>query len=149
MTLFLPWGLLVQGQGVAPAKEPARVIESAPVTVERGGDFRVVEWVTATTDESGETQSVTNRYTEVATGLHYRDEQGQLQETVAEFVAVPDGFVAARGPHQVALSTELTVPGAGRRPDLAEFAGAAGLHGSRQRRKCSTGGSSVVACRTD
>lgn len=86
--------------------------ESAPVMVEQGADFRVVEWVTATTDESGDKLSITNRYTEVATGLHYRDEQGQLQETVAEFVAVPDGFVAARGPHQVALSTELTVPGA-------------------------------------
>ncbi|MBN9692293.1 MAG: hypothetical protein J0M24_18760 [Verrucomicrobia bacterium] len=86
--------------------------ESAPVMVEQGADFRVVEWVTATTEESGEKLSITNRYTEVATGLHYRDEQGQWQETVAEFVAVPDGFVAARGPHQVALSTELTVPGA-------------------------------------
>ncbi|MBN9692179.1 MAG: hypothetical protein J0M24_18190 [Verrucomicrobia bacterium] len=103
---------MVQGQGVAPVKEPERVIESASVTVEQGADFRVVEWVTATTDESGEKLSITNRYTEMATGLHYRDEQGQWQETVAEFVAVPDGFVAARGPHQVALSTELTVPGA-------------------------------------
>ena len=103
---------MVQGQGVALVKEPERVIESEPVMVEQGADFRVVEWVTATTDESGEKLSITNRYTEVATGLHYRDEQGQWQETVAEFVAVPDGFVAARGPHQVALSSELTVPGA-------------------------------------
>lgn len=103
---------MVQGQGVAPGKEPERVTESGPVIVEQGADFRVVEWVTATTDESGEKLSITNRYTEVATGLHYRDEQGQWQQTVAEFVAVPNGFVAARGPHQVALSTELTVPGA-------------------------------------
>lgn len=79
---------------------------------ERGPHHRVVEWSSAGADAAGNSVTVTNSYTEVATGLHYLDERGQWQATVAEFVRVQDGFVAARGPHQVALANDLAAAGA-------------------------------------
>lgn len=80
--------------------------------VERGPHHRVVEWTGTEADVNGQPVTFTNRYTEVASGLHYRGGTGEWLETVAEFAAVPGGFVAARGPHQVALSTDLSTPGA-------------------------------------
>ena len=104
-----------------PSGEPARQIELDPgvtpksdrpaVVLERGPDHRVVEWYSEILDESGTSLTLTNRYTEVATGLHFLDAKGEWYETVAAFEEVPNGWVAARGPHQVALSTDLSVPG--------------------------------------
>ena len=80
--------------------------------VSQGRDFRVVEWLTReTTDTGGELVSP-NSYTELATGLHYPGPKGEWLETVAEFAPVAGGYLAARGPHQVALSTDLSTPGA-------------------------------------
>lgn len=79
--------------------------------LERGPDHRVVEWYSEIRDDSGTPLTLTNRYTEVATGLHFLDARGEWQDTVASFEAVPNGWVAARGPHQVALSTDISVPG--------------------------------------
>jgi len=45
--------------------------ERAPVVIERGAGHRVMEWLTDLTDEAGQALVVTNRYTEVAAGLHY------------------------------------------------------------------------------
>jgi hypothetical protein len=45
---------------------------------------------------------------QLASGLNYRDAQGQWQPTVAAFEPAPDGaFVARRGPHQVRLPAYL------------------------------------------
>jgi hypothetical protein len=62
-----------------PSGEPARQIELDPgvtpksdrpaVVLERGPDHRVVEWYSEILDESGTSLTLTNRYTEVATGL--------------------------------------------------------------------------------
>ncbi|MCW5558430.1 MAG: hypothetical protein KIT22_11440, partial [Verrucomicrobiae bacterium] len=82
------------------------------VVVEREADSRVVEWYSTTVDEMGQSLVLTNRYTEVATGLHWLDAQGQWQNTVAELVPVAGGFLATQGPHQVALSEDLSTPGA-------------------------------------
>jgi uncharacterized membrane protein len=79
--------------------------------VERGDDHRVIEWYSQSTDDTGASLILTNRYAEVATGLHFLDAQGEWQDTVAAFDPVPNGWVAARGPHQVALSADLSIPG--------------------------------------
>ncbi|HAB17910.1 MAG TPA: hypothetical protein DCE44_15825, partial [Verrucomicrobiales bacterium] len=97
-------------QQAQPASE-ARA-EVVPVVLERGADYRVVEWVQAATDEAGDPITATNQFTMVASGLHYLDSEGQWRETVSEFVPVENGFVAARGPHQVALSSDIATPGA-------------------------------------
>ena len=76
--------------------------------VERGPHHRVVEWFTQTTNELGNTQTFTNHYTEIGSGLHYLDENNSWKETVAEFLPVKGGFVAARGPHQVALAEDIS-----------------------------------------
>ncbi len=39
--------------------------------VERGPHHRVVEWFTQTTNEFGSTQTFTNHYTEIGSGLNY------------------------------------------------------------------------------
>ncbi len=72
----------------------------------------MVEWLPRETTVTGEEPVSTNSYTEIATGLHYPGPKGEWLETVAEFVPVAGGYLAARGPHQVALSTDLSTPGA-------------------------------------
>jgi len=84
----------------------------AAVVLERGADYRILEWPVPSLDQAGHPLILTNRYTELATGLHYRNESGEWQETVAELVPIAGGFMATRGPHQVALTSELTTPGA-------------------------------------
>ena len=102
----LPFALAAQQP---PAADPTALESSV---VERGPHHRVVQWLSRETDAAGNTTVFTNQYIEVATGMHYVDERGRLQETVAEFVPVKDGFVAARGPHQVSLAGDLSAAGA-------------------------------------
>lgn len=80
--------------------------------LERGPHHRIVQWTRNAGDDSGRSRAFTNQYTEVASGLHYQDSSGQWQETIPEFISVGGGFVAARGPHQVALATNINAPGA-------------------------------------
>jgi hypothetical protein len=107
---FLPFACLAQN--LAPIPAPALARAGSSTVLERGPHHRVVEWTGRTADANGQSLTFTNHYTEVATGLHYRDEKGRWQETVAEFVRVPGGYVAARGPHQVALTADISTPGA-------------------------------------
>jgi hypothetical protein len=104
-----------------PSGELARQIELDPgvtpksdrpaVVLERGHAHRVVEWYSEILDESGTSLTLTSRYTEVATGLHYLDAKGEWYDTAAASEEVPNGWVAARGPRQVVLSTDLSFPG--------------------------------------
>ncbi|HAB16446.1 MAG TPA: hypothetical protein PLX89_21005 [Verrucomicrobiota bacterium] len=88
----------LHAQNAQPAESAPDVpTKAAPMILERGADHRVVEWVQAATDEAGERISVTSHFTQVATGLHHLDSQGQWQETAAEFLPVEREFVAARG----------------------------------------------------
>ena len=112
LPLFLPSvALAVETSAGAPSAVTDPVVPELTV-IERGFHHRVVEWLSQTTDESGNTLTSTNHFTEVASGLHFVDETGAWQETVAEFVPVAGGFIANRGPHQVALATDLSVAGA-------------------------------------
>lgn len=106
-------------QAAEPPSDPkgqadgTRILSEGPLeVVDRGGHHRAVRWTTKTVDAAGVTETHTNSYTEVASGLHFVDEKGAWQESVAEFVPTRDGFLAARGPHQVALSRDLDVAGA-------------------------------------
>ena len=106
-------------QAAEPPTDPkgrpdgTRILSEGPLeVVDRGGHHRAVRWTTRTVDAAGVTETLTNSYTEVASGLHFVDEKGVWQESVAEFVPTRDGFLAARGPHQVALSRNLHSEGA-------------------------------------
>ena len=72
----------------------------------------MTQWIRPETDEAGNTMTVTNQFTTIASGMHWLDESNTWQETVEEFVPVTGGFVATRGQHQVAPTLELS-------PDLA------------------------------
>ena len=77
------------------------------IVTERGSHHRVVQWLSREQDKAGKERGFTNSVTELASGIDYPDERGVFQESVAEFVRTKDGFVAARGPHQVALARDL------------------------------------------
>ncbi|MEN9676023.1 MAG: hypothetical protein RIS76_1919, partial [Verrucomicrobiota bacterium] len=100
---------------VAQATQPPSAeggVRGVPSIVERGPHDRMWQWTEAETNEFGTELVATNSFTEVATGLHFRGDNGAWQETVAAFEVVGDGFVAARGLHQVALANDLSVAGA-------------------------------------
>lgn len=91
----------------------ASAVEAVPTVLERGPHHRVESWMERVTLEDGSVQDVPHSYTVLATGMHWREsEDAEWQDTVAEFVPVAGGFVAARGPHQVAVSDDLFVEGA-------------------------------------
>jgi hypothetical protein len=100
--------LLVSTVGLSAAPP----LPAGHAVTERGSHHRVVQWLTREQDKAGKERGFTNSVTEVASGMHYTDERGALQESVAEFVRTKDGFVAARGPHQIALARNLHTAGA-------------------------------------
>jgi hypothetical protein len=84
---------------------------AAPLVLERGPHHRVVEWLSWSADASGKPYALTNRYTELATGLHYwRDgewlDSQELVETAAE------GAIGAHGQHSVTFASNANTAGA-------------------------------------
>lgn len=77
-----------------------------------GANHRIFKWETAHPTPLGTTEYQTHTYTELATGLNYRDAQGNWQETKEEFETVPGWAVARKGPHKVALAYNLNTAGA-------------------------------------
>src|SRR5437762_3566166 len=81
----------------------------APSAVEVGPHHRV--WQTVSADERG--QTITNSYTELATGMNYFDPAtGQYEESQATFEITPKGYAVARnGQHQVSLAPNINSGG--------------------------------------
>jgi len=97
--------------GIRPVIHAA--LEEVPAVLERGPHHRVETWTERVTLEDGSTLDMPHTYTVLSTGMHWREsEADEWQDTVAEFVPVAGGFVASRGPHQVAVSDDLFVEGA-------------------------------------
>jgi hypothetical protein len=90
---------------IAPAEELSNY-----QIVERGPNHRVIQRVTWT-NELGKAVARTNAYTELATGMHYR-ENGQWKESKAKIKAFPDGAVARQGQHKVIFAYDLAAAGA-------------------------------------
>ncbi len=93
------------------AARTARVETGKSSIVERWTDGRVWQRVTTHTLTNGTIVSRTNRWTELATGLHYQ-EKGQWRESRAEFSITPNGAVALQGPHEVELAGNINTAGA-------------------------------------
>ncbi len=96
----------------APAQNAAEKSSPEPPTVTaRGAHHRVWQRERLVTLPDGRTVNRPAGFTELATGLHYF-ENGQWQESRAEFAVTPTGAAATRGPHQVFLTGNINTPGA-------------------------------------
>ena len=84
--------------------------ESEPRITSRWGDGRTWERTVTHTFDDGSVRVVTNRWTELATGLHYRHD-GQWRESSTEIVITPEGAEAVQGPHQVRFAGNINTLG--------------------------------------
>lgn len=83
--------------------------DSSPQVLERGPHTRVWQSVIVESDDSGSETIRTNRFTEIAVGLHFvRD--GQWAESKEQFEETADGFLATEGQHQTGLSKNINAP---------------------------------------
>jgi hypothetical protein len=85
---------------------------TAPQVIEKGPHHRVWSHVTTNTTPDGQAVLKTNRYTELATGLHYRDQNGEWSESQEVIDIVPGGALASKGSHQVGFAANANTPGA-------------------------------------
>jgi len=85
--------------------------EFAKVVLDRGAHHRTIGRVTRELDNVGQAILVTNSYVELATGMHYW-EDNQWKET-KEQIEIINGFaVASKGPHQAVFAANLNSSGA-------------------------------------
>ena len=78
--------------------------------VSRGYDHRVIQNVSEVLGLNGVTSLRTNRFTELANGIHYlRD--NQWLETHEQFKLFPGGAAATEGPHQLILAPNINAGG--------------------------------------
>jgi hypothetical protein len=86
---------------------------TAPVVLETGPHHRLVEWVEERLGADGQLTAEVHQYTELATGLHYWDEEaGQWLESVEAFELLPQGYaVARRGQHKVLIAGNINAGG--------------------------------------
>ena len=92
----------------------ATVVDAQPFTIaERGPNHRVWEKVALVTDDAGNTSTVTNSYTELATGVHRLDAAtGQWVDSVPQFELFEGGVVARQTQHKVILAPNPNTPNA-------------------------------------
>ncbi|MFM2082757.1 MAG: hypothetical protein RL380_1448, partial [Verrucomicrobiota bacterium] len=64
------------------------VLAQTKIVVSRGADYKVWARVHSVTNPAGGVKVVTNRYTELATGMHYQ-QNGQWKESQAEITLLP------------------------------------------------------------
>ena len=90
-----------------PAKEP-----TAPLVLERGLHHEVLGLLATNVTAEGRTEVVTNALTRLATGLNYRDAQGQLVPASDALELVDGGAIGWAGQHKVSLAWNLNVANA-------------------------------------
>lgn len=75
-----------------------------PHVVSRDAHQRVLEVTESVLLPDGSISLTTNSIVELATGLHYRNEQGEWEETQQSFELVPGAARAWQGSHRVTLA---------------------------------------------
>ena len=83
-----------------------------PQIVERGPHHRVWERTVTETQPDGTTAERISSYTELATGLHYKNERGEWVDSKEEIEIFQGAAAARQGPHQVIFAANLNSPGA-------------------------------------
>lgn len=76
---------------------------------ERGPHHRVWERIEYERAPNGGVRAVPHRYEEVATGMHFKNEKGEWEESKEEIEILPDnaGAVAGKGQHKVIFPVDL------------------------------------------
>lgn len=95
-------GTLLPPPGAAALARSAgngRVV--AQTIVERGPNHRICQTTVAQTNGLGEAIYRTNRYTELATGMHVKQPDGSWREASAEIIPTAEGAAAVNAQHQV------------------------------------------------
>jgi len=92
---------------------PAPPVAAAPAQSEfsiseRGPHHRVWQRVVSEQRPDGTTAQRVARYTELATGLHYKNELGLWTESQSQFELFAGGAIAREGPFQLIVSPDLT-----------------------------------------
>jgi hypothetical protein len=81
--------------------------------VERGSFHRTIEETRTVVDKVGHSSVKRSRYTEIASGMHYRNAKtGQWEESRAVFEVGPKGATAERMPTQVVIAPDISEDGA-------------------------------------
>jgi hypothetical protein len=85
---------------------------SDPQVVERGPHHRVIERVFTEQQPDGSVAERVSRYTELATGLHFKNDRGEWVESKEEIEIFQGAAAARQGQHQVIFAANLNSPGA-------------------------------------
>ncbi len=95
--------------GAAASTDAVTIFETAPVYTEQDRTSRRVTFTrTKQSRATGELFEETSSYVEVASGLNYRDANGEWKESLEQFNATPDGgFAAELGLHRLRLGPNL------------------------------------------
>lgn len=115
--ILLPPGFVftVVAQDSARPLDPVSPVNSSSdyTVVERGPHHRVWEKLSYETNALGTVLTHTNAYTELTTGLHYRDPaSGEWKESDPSFELTEEGYAVARKcQHQVIVSPNLNSSG--------------------------------------
>ena len=80
--------------------------------VERGANHKVWQRETYEQGPDGKVVARIHKYTELASGLHYKNSQGEWVEAKEEIETAPGGAVARQGQHQVIFANNLNSYGA-------------------------------------
>ena len=107
--------LIVVATSLAWASGNQSTLAQAPpnaTVVERGPHHRVIERTLTETRLDGTTAQRKSSYTELATGLHYKNELGEWIESREEIEIFQGAAVARQGQHSVIFAAQLNSPGA-------------------------------------
>lgn len=106
LVLSLTWSVAsAAGQGVKREGGEPRITE-------RGPHHRVIERMVSELQPDGTFKERKSSYTELATGLHYQNEQGEWLESKEEIEIFNGAAVARQGQHQVIFAANLNSSGA-------------------------------------
>jgi hypothetical protein len=100
-------GGTIPGTPVSPNFIPSKSEQSFSIT-ERGPHHRVWERTEYEIGPNGEKRPHVHRYTELTTGLHYKNAQGEWVESSEQIEILPQGNAAAtQGQHQVYFPSDI------------------------------------------
>ena len=95
--------ICVPAQTAKPTQPPdtSVPVPTAQRVVNRGANHRLWQWETYEKTPGGNVAAHVHKYTELATGLHYKDSTGRWVETKEQIDILPDGTAAAtQGQHR-------------------------------------------------